>query len=190
MRLVRQFVGARRYPLAVAFGSAVVAASWWSGHVWPLYGLLALTTLAVSWRVETVQAVGWALFASWMLSNAAHWWIAPADQPQAYTVCEAAVLSMAFFSHVLGAPRTMIVLVALSMLSICLNFYVSSLEALTDEQRYLWKVVSNGIFAAENVLVIVPMLHDRVRRSHRRAGVGSLLSAFHGSASSSEATKR
>lgn len=175
-----------RRPLVIAAAASVIAgASIAFGQWWIAYGLLVGVTLWTSWKNEVVQAVGWALLVSWAGSNAAHWWVGPMDRPQAYSVCEVAVLSMAFFSHVLGASRAMVALVAVSMVSIGINFYVSSFDALTREQTNLWEMASNVCFVIENLLVIVPMAYDR---SRDRLPRGWFRSALHGRSASSSGT--
>jgi len=151
------------------------------------YGALVGITLWSCWRNEVMQAVGWALLFSWVSSIAAHYLVPVMDQPQAYTVCETAVLSMAFFSHVLGAGRAMIALVAVSMVSIGANFYVSSFDTLTRSQINAWELATNTCFVIENLLVIVPMVYDRARA---RLAVRRDHFAFHGRAASATETQR
>lgn len=174
----------------VAIALAIVGWSVVTGHVWPLYGLLVGVTLWTCWRDEITQAVGWALLVSWVGSNLAHWFLPVLDQPQAYTVAETAVLSMAFFSHVLGASRAMVALVAVSMVSIGANFYVSSFDTLTKPQIVAWEVFSNACFVVENLLVIVPMIYDRVCRSHPGAARRWLRVALHGRAAGTAGAER
>lgn len=154
--------------LAAAVSLGVVGWSAFTGHVWPLYGLLVALTAWATRRDETLQSVGWALAVSWLISNSAHWWVSPVDRPQAYTIGEAAVLSMAFFSHVLGGSRAMIALVAVSVLSIACNFYVATFDVLTHQQTYTWELATNLLFIVENLLVLLPVAYDRAR--HRPGG--------------------
>jgi hypothetical protein len=156
-------------------------------HAWPFYGALALATAVLGWKNADVRPVGLALVASWLGSMASVMWLSPVEQPQAYTICETAVLSMAFFAHVMGAGRAMVAIVAVSMVSIGLNLYMSATDALTRTQVYSWHFAANICFATECLLVAVPALYDRARsgRVARRD-----MPALHGGATHTRETVR
>jgi len=141
------------------------------------FALLVAVALWAVWRDEGLSPVAWALAVSYLGSNAAHYGLAITEQPQAYTVCETAVLSMAFFAHVYNGSRLMIAVVALSMVSIGSNFWASSFDVLTKSQTYNWTATTNLIFAMECLLVTAAGVHDRAR-ARLRDGRG--LFAFHG----------
>lgn len=151
------------------------------------FGMLVLAALWAVWRDDGLSPVAWALVVSYLGSNAAHYGLSGAEQPQAYTVCEAAVLSMAFFAHVYNGSRLMIAVVAVSMVSIGSNFWASSYDVLTKSQTYNWEATTNLIFAIECALVTAAGLHDRAS-ARLRDGRG--LFAFHGRAARAEEANR
>lgn len=161
---------------AIALFAGIHAGQWWL-----FYAVVAGVTLWASWADHAVRPVGYALVFSYLASNAAHMWLAPVERPQAYTVCEAAVMSMAFFAHVMGASRAMVAVVAVSVVSVALNYYVSTFDIMTRAQTVTWEVATNLCYLLECLLVTSAMIYDQSGARDWLAGRRAR-SSFHGRA--------
>jgi len=148
-------------------------------YLWLAFGALALAASVASWRDLDLRPVGIAVVASWIVSNAAHWYLSPLERPAAYTVAEAMVLSTAFLAHVCGAGRMTVAIVAVCTVSIGLNLYTTRFDTMTLSQINWWEISTNLCFAAECLLVITLGLYER-SRSWLATGRGR--AALHGRA--------
>lgn len=155
-----------------------------ASYTWVLYAGLAAIALAASWRDFDLRPVGIAVAISCAASNASHYWLSQPERPAAYTVAEALVLSMAFLSHVCGASRMLVALVAVCIVSIGLNVHMTTIERATDAQINLWELQTNLCFGVECLLVIASGLHERLRRPRTWHTDGRARPALHGSAAS------
>jgi hypothetical protein len=147
-------------------------------QVWPLYAGLAIAACAASWRDFDLRPVGVALVGSFLASNAAQW-LSVQERPAAYTVCEVMVLSMAFLAHVCGASRLTVGIVAVSIISISTNLYVTTIDHPLRSQVMLWELATNLCFGAECLLVVGIALHGRIR-TRNRADNGRTGTSLHG----------
>ena len=149
-------------------------------QVWPFYAALAVAACASSWRNEHMRPIGLALLASFAASNAAQW-LSVQERPAAYTVCEVMVLSMAFLAHVCGASRLTVGIVAVSIVSIGTNLYMTMLDYPSRAQIMTWELATNLCFGAECIFVLSIALHGRIRtRNRNRDGRTGI--ALHGRA--------
>jgi hypothetical protein len=151
-------------------------------------GILGLAVTS-TWRSFTLRPVGLALAVSYAASNAVHYYLSPIERPPAYTVAEVAVLSMAFLAHVCGASRLTVAIVAVSVLSILSNFYISTYDTLTKAQNNTWELATNLCFAVECLLTAGAGWRERVGSPRWFAGWRNS-AAFHGRAPGAAEAKR
>lgn len=128
-----------------------------------MLGYGALTALAVwsVWRSYEARPVGVAIAGSFVASNLAHLLLQQGERPSAYTVCEAAVMSMAFLAHVAGASRILILVVATAAVSIASNLAISTYPVVTRDQIVLWETFTNACFIVECLLLVALGLKER-----------------------------
>lgn len=175
--------------LAILIGAGVLLAAF-GGPIRVVGFAMLVAAAVVSVRGdEGTSPVSWALVFSFAASNAAHYLLGGFEQPQAYTICEAVVVSMAFFAHVYSGSRLMIATVAVAMVSIGSNFYASSIGALTPRQQNIWEGATNLCFAAECLLVAAVGISERLA-SRRGLSDGRILPALHGRTAHQAETRR
>lgn len=161
--------------------AAFVTLVWLAG---PLLALLAV------WPDRDMRLVAYALVASWAFSNAAHYLLDVTEHPQAYTVAEAIVSSIAFLAYMLGGPRLLTAVVSVSLVSVGTNFYISSYDTVTHAQRNLWELATNVLFGLECLLVVVMGVMARLASPRSGARHADDALAFHDSAAGPSAARR
>jgi len=151
-----------------------------------LYGTLAGFALWATWHDRHLRTVGAMLVIDYIISNMA-WFSSNAhDRAGIYTMLEIMIVVTAYIAHSFcSSVRTHWLLrgvVAVSVVSICINIAFSSIMVPIPYQTYIYDIATNMCFAAECLLMITGGVLDGVgagrfdhwswhRRDHSRSHV-------------------
>lgn len=116
------------------------------------YGGLAALAVASTWRVAELRCLGIALLAGFLLSNLAHFALSFDERPAAFTVIEIGISLCAFIARTLGAPRAMVAIISISVLSVTANIAISLYDHPSLYQIHVWEGITNLCYIGECLL--------------------------------------
>lgn len=146
------------------------------------YGSLACGALWTTWHDIHLRTVGAMLCTSYLVSNASYFGGSIGDRPGIYTMLEIMVAGSAYLAHLFcPSVRLMFILiVAVSVLSICANVAFASIMEPVKVQQYIYTIATNACFASECLLTIwAGVRHGQLYHFHRRPHLGRVSSDSH-----------
>lgn len=136
------------------------------------FGGLAAAALWACWHDQDLRWLAAALCAGFAASNVVWFFGSIEMRPAAFSLVEVVVLITAFMAWKESGYRTLIALVAVSVLSICSNIVFASIIDPTNQQINIWEIVANICFGAECFLAMGTGIADGYRA--HRFGAGSV----------------